>query len=151
VGLTPLSISRILCVVQGEANSAAHVHVLYATLHVFSFPSLECSMKCTPPPHLLTGAFIGNGVAMIGEKPMSGAELKRRQRVGEATPRKKGRDKAGLHNKATCNLNLLRTLHIVKSQEEKVDKQASLVCPISASDQLKFTRVLSDPFHGIKQ
>ena len=50
----------------------------------------------------------------------------------------------------TCTLNL-RIPHIVKAQAKKVDKRATLICPVSASDQLKFTHALSDPSHGIIQ
>ena len=45
----------------------------------------------------------------------------------------------------------LRIPKLKKKQAEKVDKQATLVWPISASDQLKFTHALSDPSHGIIQ
>jgi len=50
----------------------------------------------------------------------------------------------------TCTLNL-RIPHIVKAQAKKAAKQATLTCPVSASDQLKFTHALSDPSHGIIQ
>jgi hypothetical protein len=50
----------------------------------------------------------------------------------------------------TCTLNL-RIPHIVKGQAKKAAKQATLTCPVSASDQLKFTHALSDPSHGIIQ
>ena len=50
----------------------------------------------------------------------------------------------------TCTLNL-RIPHIVKAQAKKVDKRATLICPINASDQLKITHALSDPSHGIIQ
>ena len=50
----------------------------------------------------------------------------------------------------TCTLNL-RISHIVKAQANKAAKQATLTCPVSASDQLKFTYALSDPSHGIIQ
>ena len=45
----------------------------------------------------------------------------------------------------------LRIPHIVKAQAKKVDKRATLICPINASDQLKITHALSDPSHGIIQ
>jgi len=50
----------------------------------------------------------------------------------------------------TCTLNL-RIPHIVKAQAKKAAKQATLICPVSASDQLKFTHALFDPSHGIIQ
>jgi len=50
----------------------------------------------------------------------------------------------------TCTLNL-QIPHIVKAQAKKAAKQATLICPVSASDQLKFTHALSDPSHGIIQ
>ena len=50
----------------------------------------------------------------------------------------------------TCTLNL-RIPHIVKAQAKKAAKQATLTCPVGASDQLKFTHALSDPSHGIIQ
>jgi len=50
----------------------------------------------------------------------------------------------------TCTLNL-RIPHIVEAQVKKVAKQTTLICPVSASDQLKFTQALSDPSHGIIQ
>jgi hypothetical protein len=50
----------------------------------------------------------------------------------------------------TCTLNL-RIPHIVKAQANKAAKQAALICPVSASDQLKSTHALSDPSHGIIQ
>jgi len=50
----------------------------------------------------------------------------------------------------TCTLNL-QIPHIVKAQARKADKQATLACPVSAPDQLKFTHALSDPSHGIIQ
>jgi len=50
----------------------------------------------------------------------------------------------------TFTLNL-RIPHIVKAQAKKAAKQATLTCPVSASDQLKFTHALSDPSHGIIQ
>jgi hypothetical protein len=49
-----------------------------------------------------------------------------------------------------CTLNL-RIPHIVKAQAKKAAKQATLICPVSASDQLKFTHALFDPSHGIIQ
>ena len=51
---------------------------------------------------------------------------------------------------STCTLNL-RVPHIANAQAKKAAKQATLTCPISASDQLKFTHALSDPSHGIIQ
>ena len=48
----------------------------------------------------------------------------------------------------TCILSL-RIPHIVKAQAKKAAKQATLICPVSNSDQLKFTQALSDPSHGI--
>jgi len=45
----------------------------------------------------------------------------------------------------------LRIPHIVKAQAKKVAKQATLICPVSAPDQLKFTHALSDPYHDIIQ
>jgi hypothetical protein len=50
----------------------------------------------------------------------------------------------------TCTLNL-RIPHIVKAQAIKAAKQATLTCPVSASNHLKFTHALSDPSHGIIQ
>jgi len=50
----------------------------------------------------------------------------------------------------TCTL-ILRIPHIVKAQAKKAAKQATLICPVSAPDQLKFTHALSDPSHGIIQ
>ena len=50
----------------------------------------------------------------------------------------------------TFTLNL-RIPHIVKAQAKKAAKQATLTCPVSASDQFKFTHALSDPSHGITQ
>jgi hypothetical protein len=50
----------------------------------------------------------------------------------------------------TCTLNL-QNPHIVKTKVIKSAKQATLTCPVSASDKLKFTHALSDPFHGIIQ
>jgi len=50
----------------------------------------------------------------------------------------------------TCTLNL-QIPHIVKAQAKKVDKRVTLICPVSASDQLKFTHAISDPSHGIIQ
>ena len=50
----------------------------------------------------------------------------------------------------TCTPNL-QIPHIVKAQAKKVDKRVTLICPVSASDQLKFTHALSDPSHGIIQ
>ena len=49
-----------------------------------------------------------------------------------------------------CTLKL-RIPHIVKAQAKKAAKQATLTCPVSASDQSKFTHALSDPSHGIIQ
>ena len=48
----------------------------------------------------------------------------------------------------TCTLNL-RIPHIVNAQAKKAAKQATLPCPVSASDQLNFTHALSDPSRGI--
>ena len=45
----------------------------------------------------------------------------------------------------------LQNPHIVKTKVIKSAKQATLTCPVSASDKLKFTHALSDPFHGIIQ
>ena len=50
----------------------------------------------------------------------------------------------------TCTLNL-RISHIVKAQANKAAKQATLTCPVGASDQIKVTHALSDPSHGIIQ
>ena len=50
----------------------------------------------------------------------------------------------------TCTLNL-RIPHIVKAQAKKFAKQTTLICPVSAFDQLKFTQALSEPSHGIIQ
>jgi hypothetical protein len=38
-----------------------------------------------------------------------------------------------------------------KSPSKKAAKQATLICHVSASEQLKFTHALSDPSHGIIQ
>jgi predicted glycosyltransferase len=50
----------------------------------------------------------------------------------------------------TCTL-ILRIPHIVKAQAKKAAKQATLTCPVSTSDQMKFTHAHSDPYHDIIQ
>ena len=50
----------------------------------------------------------------------------------------------------TCTLSLWIP-HIVKAQAKKAAKQATLTCPVSTSDQMKFTHAHSDPYHDIIQ